>query len=886
MGSKGLALAFVAIILIGILLTDVPRLHAFTGEDFTITSDQTAPPIPTQPKSNDTVTITITNNSTGSIPDVGPITLTSNSTVTTNCSLTPASHSNILGGQNANSTLSCKPSVATHRFVINVTATDTAIGSGRVHSVFVPFVFDNLVNLDANSVSPIDATVAPSASQAKTFNIGAVVNASSNPINSVFGWEFQINYNGSAFTPQADPSAFSSYPDGPGITVTFGSQTTAGTVNWAGLIAANKAFPVITYTPPPPLGGTGSVLIAVSIIAPNPPVTISANNLLANVAFELNSKPSTNQVFTVSTVIFTDQGGALLPVSYGADAVETVTNAPPVTRFSVQLLPAGDPSCASITGSLCSQYAFKFDGTPSSDSEDGTITKSEYFWDFGDQTQDSVNAGTAGCATGILNCTQGAIAIHDYGSAYATNGPYTVSLRVVDSIGATGTARDDSGIVISNSQPSHMSATASNVNGFSVTANVGVMPIGPGDNGPIGSSLITLTSVAPGFTGEISLSYSISPNVSDPPSVSFNPSLVNLPAGGRAFSNVTISVGTSTPVRGYNITISGAYGPIINNATIMIIPVTMSVQPPRVISPGNTFTVNIKTTAADLLSWQFQLNYNQTFLQAGLTSVTYGSYWAQAASQNQAILIRQVNQTRGTILVGGTLFSGYPLFNGTGILASVTFTAYGTGVTTLALSHVIMIEGVYQLQRGQLVEVAVPLHFEQSNGVFCNNTSCPEHYVAISKLATSVTSTGPGTPVTVSAAVTNRGLNPENVTVAVQAGTSTIGSKQIILNPGNSTVLTVQWNTTGFPAGPYTIKATITVNGATNQNPNDSASQTVTLNAESPGIPITYIIAAVAAVALAAVLATILIMRRRRAMSPRTSPTTKAPPSRLSPGKG
>src|SRR5205809_6463021 len=114
MGSKGLALAFVAIILIGILLTDVPRLHAFTGEDFTITSDQTAPPIPTQPKSNDTVTITITNNSTGSSPHVRPLPLTINSTVTTNCSLTPASHSNILGGENTNSTLSCKPSVATH----------------------------------------------------------------------------------------------------------------------------------------------------------------------------------------------------------------------------------------------------------------------------------------------------------------------------------------------------------------------------------------------------------------------------------------------------------------------------------------------------------------------------------------------------------------------------------------------------------------------------------------------------------------------------------------------------------------------------------------------------------------------------------------------------
>src|SRR5437773_5181651 len=153
MGSKGIALALVAIIVVGLLLTDVPRLHALTGEDFTITSDQTAPPTPNQPKSNDTVTITITNNSTGSIPDVGPITLTSNSTVTTNCSLTPASHSNILGGQNANSTLSCKPSVATGRFVINVTATDTAVGSGRVHSVFVPFVFDNLVNLTRTALA-------------------------------------------------------------------------------------------------------------------------------------------------------------------------------------------------------------------------------------------------------------------------------------------------------------------------------------------------------------------------------------------------------------------------------------------------------------------------------------------------------------------------------------------------------------------------------------------------------------------------------------------------------------------------------------------------------------------------------------------------------------
>src|SRR5205809_4396115 len=70
-----------------------------------------------------------------------------------------------------------------------------------------------------------------------------------NPVPNVFGFQFVINYNASAFVAQGDPdpSATPSNPlglcvDGAASTVNFGAQTAPGTVNWAGLIAANKGL--------------------------------------------------------------------------------------------------------------------------------------------------------------------------------------------------------------------------------------------------------------------------------------------------------------------------------------------------------------------------------------------------------------------------------------------------------------------------------------------------------------------------------------------------------------------------------------------------------------------------------------------------------------------
>src|SRR3989442_16007136 len=84
------------------------------------------------------------------------------------------------------------------------------------------------VNLDANSLSQTDVVVSTTATQIHGFRIGAVIAANSTiPISNVYGWQFQLNYNASAFVPQGDPIvANPAYPDGAANTVLYGAQTT------------------------------------------------------------------------------------------------------------------------------------------------------------------------------------------------------------------------------------------------------------------------------------------------------------------------------------------------------------------------------------------------------------------------------------------------------------------------------------------------------------------------------------------------------------------------------------------------------------------------------------------------------------------------------------
>src|SRR3989454_5961757 len=260
-----------------------------------------------------------------------------------------------------------------------------------------------LVNLDANSISQTDLLLQTTFGPTHGFRVGALVNATSaNPLLNVQGFQFTVHYNATAFALQGDPNAgavpentAALYVDGATNTVLFGANpnivNNAGVVeNWNGLLTAGAAFRVITVAV---TGSAGALTVAYSILGTGTQVRIAGPNLLANVAFELINKPSTLQSFTISDVIFVDNTGALIPsVSAGAGATETVGDIPPVARFTTTHLATGSAACTPVTGVACTDYAFQFDGSASTDETPLSTASGPagFLWDFLDTPTDGV----------------------------------------------------------------------------------------------------------------------------------------------------------------------------------------------------------------------------------------------------------------------------------------------------------------------------------------------------------------------------------------------------------------------------------------------------------------------------------------------------------------
>src|SRR2546425_6491644 len=300
------------------------------------------------------------------------------------------------------------------------------------------------VSLDASSSGQTDVTVSSSASNVKSFRVGAVINATgSSPLIGVYGWQLTVNYNRSMFIPQGDPNPLATvgnslglYPDGAVNTVLFGAQTTAGTVNWAGLVSAGGAFGSFRVN-----STLGRVTVFFTMLGSSPAAVMSANTLLANVNFEILNKTSSPQSFTLSNIIFVDSNNRQISgVVAGTSVTETVTNAPPHATFTEAPAPK------------VGAYAYTFNAKSSSDSDDKIPNPGGYFWDFGDGTQD----------LGLTGIT----VTHNY----TQPGLFNVTLRVQDNLSATGSARDSLGNVVSDSQPSHMYVTIGQSSGAPLTS--------------------------------------------------------------------------------------------------------------------------------------------------------------------------------------------------------------------------------------------------------------------------------------------------------------------------------------------------------------------------------------------------------------------------------
>ena len=690
------------------------------------------------------------------------------------------------------------------------------------------------VSLDANSTSQTDIVNSTDPSPVKSFRIGAIVNATvASPINNVFGWQFTINYNASAFVPQGDPNPGGLYPDGAFNTVLFGAQTTTGTVNWAGLVGTSQAFgsSIISSS-----GSTGQITVFLTLLAPTPAVTISAKNLLANLQFEFLNKPTTTQLFTISNVVFTDNTANFIPgISSGTSAAETITNAPPVATFTSVPAPQVGP------------FAIAFDSTLSSDS-DGTIANpAGYFWDFGDGTQDLGVAGP--------------LVTHDFGGI----GTFNVTLRVQDDLGATGSARDSLGNAIVNSQPSHFRASIDVVplfRDFAVKAYPSSVSYLLGNTA---NSTINVSGFN-GFSGSITLSATVAPSVSNGPTFNFNPPSVFVPANGSVNSTLTLAFSNSSPLDEYDVTVSASNSTVIHTQIVSFLPTTMRIQPGLVtgVSKGSTFTVNVAASVAGAIGWQFTLHYDPALLSTSFRSVSFGPFWQNALDNQLGFPVIILNQTRGSLQIGFTLLAQGNVkpapFIGNATFASIIFTANAYDNSSMHLSDFIFVNS----QGG-----GIPVS-QVTDGVFDNRLP---HDVAVTSVAVLPTTVNAGGSVTITVVVKNRGLNSETMNVAVTAGGNSIGQQQVSISSGELKTLSFTWDTPSSTSGTISIQAQATISTGDGDGSDNTLSTTAKVNPQpvvktGDNTPSYLLYGGVGAVAAIAAIAAFLFLRRRKAPSP------------------
>src|SRR5438046_811540 len=363
------------------------------------------------------------------------------------------------------------------RILISIVAVLLLAGVFTSFSVTTVHAAKSTLNLDASSLSAGDSTITASGTQAHGFRVGAVLTNASFTGNAltVYGWQFQITYNATAFVPQGDPNTLATpgnpsglYTDSSTNTVLYGATTSPTTCpSWNSRLTAGTAFGTNSIATS---GSVGQIQVAFTMLGTNPaPVVSAASCIFANVQFEIINPVTTPQTFTISNVVFVDNTGANIPgVVPGAPVTETITDVPPIARVVATGLPSGSSACVPVTGAVCSADAVQFDGTSSSGAISAAAGTAGFFWDFGDPaaacgvtTNDDCDGFYSGSTfAGGITCTygnlatfgcQGGVAIHDYG----VPGTFNVTLRVQDTAGNTGSARDTLGNVILNNQPSH-----------------------------------------------------------------------------------------------------------------------------------------------------------------------------------------------------------------------------------------------------------------------------------------------------------------------------------------------------------------------------------------------------------------------------------------------
>jgi subtilase family serine protease len=279
--------------------------------------------------------------------------------------------------------------------------------------------------------------------------------------------------------------------------------TSAGAPQWAALIAlANQGRGS---------GVSGNNDIYSTSVAGTPP-TINANNFL-----DISSGSDGSDPDDISVVGYDLVTGLGSPVATGV-VPALVAVAPASKDFSVSVTPTSRSVAAgggtSYTVSVSALGGF-------SDTVNLTVSGLP-----GDATSTFNPPSVSGSGSSTLSITAG-----------ATTGSFTITV--------TGT----SGSLTHSATATLVVATP----GFSISASPTSQSVRHGNSA---SYTVTVAPVG-GFTSTVSLTASVSPVVSSGPTVSFSPQQIS---GGSGNSTMTVRTSSSTPRRGYTITITGTSG--------------------------------------------------------------------------------------------------------------------------------------------------------------------------------------------------------------------------------------------------------------------------------------------------------------------------------------
>lgn len=255
--------------------------------------------------------------------------------------------------------------------------------------------------------------------------------------------------------------------------------------------------------------------------------------------------------------------------------------------------------------------------------------------------------------------------------------------------------------------------------------------------------------------------------------------------------------------------------------SVTVHPASPSAYPALSVSPalckaettGVTFQINVTIQdVTDLAGIEFKLSYNTTVLTA--TLIEYGGIFGP----DYFPLMNMINDTRGFLRYALMENWGEPTFNGSGIIAKITFEATTFGSSLLELSDTKL--GDSKVPPNPIVHTTV-------DGFFFNTAF---HDIAVTQVKASPAEVKANEIITVNITVTNEGNYTESFNVIVYADATpyeyvldttgklvdvnvVVGDEisvatQVVtgLAAGANKTLTVYWNTTGVE-GTYTISA-------------------------------------------------------------------------------